>query len=45
MADKKIKFHLPGLSFNFPLNMLFVDLLKQKPEFFREGVEVGSFFG
>ena len=45
MAEKKIKFHLPGLSFNFPLNMLFVDLLKTKPELFREGVEVGSFFG
>ncbi len=45
MAEKKIKFHLPGLSFNFPLNMLLVDLLKQKPEFFREGVEIGSFFG
>lgn len=45
MAEQKIKFHLPGLSFNFPLNMLFVDMLKQKPEFFREGVEIGSFFG
>ena len=45
MAEKKIKFHLPGLSYNFPLNMLLVDLLKTKPEFFHEGVEIGSFFG
>lgn len=46
MADKKvIKFHLPGLSFNFPINMLMVDLLKMKPELFYEGVEIGSFFG
>ena len=45
MADKKIKFHLPGLSFNFPVNMMFADMLKTKPEFFREGVEIGSFFG
>lgn len=45
MADKKIKFHLPGLSFNYPINMLLVDLLKTKPDFFRDGVEVGSFFG
>ena len=43
--NKSIKFHLPGLSFNYPLNMIFVDLMKKKPEFFREGVEIGSFFG
>lgn len=45
MSEKSVKFHLPGLSFNYPLNMLFVDLMKKKPEFFREGVEIGSFFG
>lgn len=43
--EQTIKFHLPGLSFNYPLNMLWVDLLKTKPEFFREGVQIGSFFG
>lgn len=45
MADKKIKFHLPGLSFNYPLNMLLVDLMKTEPKFFREEIEIGSFFG
>lgn len=46
MADKKtIKFHLPGLSFNYPINMLWVDLMKTRPEFFREGIEIASFFG
>ncbi len=46
MAENKvIKFHLPGLSFNFPINMLFVDLLKKKPELFRDGIQVASFFG
>ncbi len=46
MAEhKKIRFHLPGLSFNYPINMLLVDLMKAKPEFFREGVSIGSFFG
>ena len=43
--NKQIKFHLPGLSFNYPINMLFLDLLSKKPEFFREGVTIGSFFG
>lgn len=42
---KKIKFHLPGLSFNYPINMIFIDLMKKKPEFFRENIEIGSFFG
>lgn len=40
----KVKFHLPGLSFNYPLNMLLIDMMEKKPEFFRD-VEIGSFFG
>ena len=40
-----VKFHLPGLRHNFPLNMLLVSLLETRPECFREGVEIGSFFG
>lgn len=41
----EVKFHLPGLRQNFPLNMLMVSLLEQKPERFREGVKFASFFG
>lgn len=41
----EVKFHLPGLRQNFPLNMLMVSLLEQKPERFREGVQFASFFG
>lgn len=40
-----VRFHLPGLRYNYPLNMFWVSLLKTHPEFFREGVEIGSFFG
>lgn len=40
-----VKFHLPGLRHNYPLNMLLVSLLETKPEVFREGVEISSFFG
>lgn len=41
----QVKFHLPGLRYNYPLNMLFLSLLKKHPEYFREGVEIASFFG
>lgn len=40
-----VRFHLPGLRQNFPLNMLVLSLLEQKPERFREGIEIASFFG
>ena len=38
-------FHLPGLRFNFPLNMLMLSLLENQKEYFREGVKIGSFYG
>lgn len=41
----EVKFHLPGLRQNFPLNMLIVSLLEQEPHKFREGVKIASFFG
>jgi len=41
----KAKFHLPGVRYNFPLNMFWVSLLEHYPERFREGVEIASFFG
>lgn len=42
---KKVRFHLPGLRYNYPMNMFWVSMLKQYPEYFREGVEIASFFG
>jgi len=45
MADLPVRFHLPGLRYNYPLNMFWVNMLKQYPEYFREGIEIGSFFG
>nr|WP_297704502.1 hypothetical protein [uncultured Butyrivibrio sp.] len=41
----QVKFHLPGLRYNFPLNMFWLSLLEQYPQYFREGVEIASFFG
>lgn len=47
MGEDKLKarFHLPGLRYNYPLNMFWVSLLETHPEYFREGVEIASFFG
>lgn len=42
---KPVRFHLPGLRYNYPLNMFWISLLKQYPEYFREGVEIASVFG
>ena len=40
-----VRFHLPGLRYNYPLNMFWMSMLKQYPQYFREGVEIASFFG
>lgn len=40
-----VRFHLPGLRYNYPLNMFWISLRKQYPEYFREGVEIASVFG
>lgn len=40
-----VRFHLPGLRYNFPINMILLSLMKRCPHFFREGVEIASFFG
>ena len=42
---RKARFHLPGLRYNYPLNMIFVDLMKNFPQYFMEDVEIASFFG
>lgn len=41
----EVRFHLPGLRQNFPLNMLTLSLMKTKPHIFREGIQIASFFG
>ena len=41
----RVRFHLPDFSGNFKLNLLFAEMLSHKPEFFREGVEIASFYG
>ena len=41
----EVKFHLPGLRRNYPLNVMFLGMLKGHPEYFREGVKIASCFG
>ena len=41
----KARYHLPGLRYNYPLNMFWLSMLEEKPEYFRPGVEIGSIFG
>lgn len=41
----EINFHLPGLRQNYPLNMLLLGLMEKKPEYFREGIRIASFYG
>ena len=41
----RVRFHLPDFAGRFKMNLLFADMLKNRPEFFREGVEIASFYG
>ena len=41
----KARFHLPGLTKNFSFNLIFAHMIKNCPYYFREGVEIASFFG
>ena len=41
----RVRFHLPDFSGSFKLNLLFADMLKKRPEFFREGAEIASVYG
>jgi len=41
----EVNFFLPGLRRNYPINVTFIRLLKDYPEFFREGVKISAVFG
>lgn len=41
----RVRFHLPDFAGRFKLNLLFADMLKNRPDYFREGVEIASFYG
>ncbi len=41
----RVKFHLPDFSGHFMFNLVFAEMLRYKPEYFREGVEIASVYG
>ena len=41
----QVKFHLPDFANQFKFNFVFATLLKNCPQYFREGVEIASFYG
>ena len=41
----KARFHLPNFSAYYKFNLCFAELLAQRPQFFREGVEIASIYG
>lgn len=41
----RVRFHLPDFSGRFKLNLMFAEMLKGCPQYFREGVEIASFYG
>ncbi len=43
--EKKVRFHLPGLRYNYPLNMFWINMHRQFPQYFRDNIEIASCFG
>ncbi|MDE5569047.1 MAG: hypothetical protein K2J47_05285 [Ruminococcus sp.] len=41
----KVKFHLPDFTQHYAFNMVFAGMLKNLPQYFREGVEIASVYG
>lgn len=41
----EVNFFLPGLRRNYPINVTFIRMLQDYPEYFREGVKIGAVFG
>ncbi len=41
----KVKFHLPDFAVHYKFNMIFLSMLKNCPQYFREGVEIASIYG
>lgn len=41
----RVRFHLPDFAEHFKLNLVFAHMLRARPDYFREGVEIASFYG
>ena len=45
MKDNKINFYLPDFYFKHDLNIEFITIFKEHPEYFYDNVEIGSIYG
>ena len=43
--ETKARFHLPDFTLHLQINLLLVKMLKNAPEYFRDGVEIASVYG
>lgn len=43
--EQKVKWHLPGFCYFFYLNQIVIHMMKENPEWFREGYVPGSVYG
>ena len=41
----RVRFHLPNFTNHLKFNLVFASMLKNAPHYFREGVEIASFYG
>lgn len=41
----KVRFHLPDFTKHYGFNIVFAEMLRQLPEYFRDGVEIASVYG
>ncbi|MBR4225168.1 MAG: hypothetical protein IKR73_10200 [Oscillospiraceae bacterium] len=41
----RIRFHLPDMWYHGKLNLRLIDMIKEHPEYFRQGVEIASVYG
>ncbi len=41
----RVRFHLPDFAGHFRFNLIFAEMLKRCPQYFREGVEIASVYG
>ncbi|MBQ4363151.1 MAG: hypothetical protein II782_04030 [Oscillospiraceae bacterium] len=42
---QRFRFHLPDMWDNGPFNIMLIDMMKESPEMFRDGVEIASVYG
>lgn len=45
ISNKKLKFYLPDFYYHYNLNIELITLLKSKPEYFYDNIEIGAVYG